>query len=98
MPEFDRKVLEVLREPLESGWITISRAGRQSDFPARFQLVAAMNPCPCGYLGDAAGDCRCSAERVQAYRGRISGPLVDRVDIHMPVRRLPAEAMRGEAG
>lgn len=97
LPEFSRHVLEVLREPLETGRITISRAGRQCDFPARFQLVAAMNPCPCGYLGDAAGDCRCSAERVQAYRGRISGPLVDRIDIHMPVRRLPAGALRDGA-
>jgi magnesium chelatase family protein len=97
LPEFSRHVLEVLREPLESGWITISRAGRQSDFPARFQLVAAMNPCPCGYLGDTAGDCRCSAERVQGYRSRISGPLVDRIDIHMPVRRMAADAMRAGA-
>ena len=97
LPEFSRHVLEVLREPLETGRITISRAGRQCDFPARFQLVAAMNPCPCGYLGDSAGDCRCSAERVQAYRARISGPLVDRIDIHMPVRRLPMHAMRAGA-
>ncbi len=97
LPEFSRHVLEVLREPLETGWITISRAGRQCDFPARFQLVAAMNPCPCGYLGDPAGDCRCSAERVEGYRSRISGPLVDRIDIHLPVGRLPADAMRAGA-
>ena len=94
LPEFSRHVLEVLREPMESGWITISRAGRQADYPARFQLVAAMNPCPCGYLGDPAGDCRCSAERVQNYRGRISGPSLDRIDIHMPVQRPPMESLR----
>jgi len=97
LPEFSRHVLEVLREPLESGWITISRAGRQADFPARFQLVAAMNPCPCGYLGDPAGDCRCSAERVQRYRGRISGPLLDRIDIHMQVQRPAIAALRPDA-
>lgn len=94
LPEFSRHVLEVLREPMETGWITISRAGRQADFPARFQLVAAMNPCPCGYQGDPRGDCRCSAERVVNYRGKISGPLLDRIDIQLPVRRLAKEALR----
>ena len=97
LPEFSRHVLEVLREPMESGWITISRAGRQADYPARFQLVAAMNPCPCGYLGDPAGDCRCSAERVQNYCGKISGPLLDRIDIHMPMQRPPLESLRPDA-
>lgn len=97
LPEFSRHVLEVLREPMESGLITISRAGRQADFPARFQLVAAMNPCPCGYLGDPTGDCRCSAERVQNYRGKISGPLLDRIDIHMHVQRPPMESLRPNA-
>jgi magnesium chelatase family protein len=97
LPEFSRHVLEVLREPMESGRITISRAGRQADYPARFQLVAAMNPCPCGYLGDPAGDCRCSAERVQNYRGKISGPLLDRIDIHMHVQRPPIESLRPNA-
>ena len=97
LPEFNRHVLEVLREPMESGWITISRAGRQADYPARFQLVAAMNPCPCGYLGDPAGDCNCSAERVGNYRGRISGPLLDRIDIHMQVQRPPLESLRPHA-
>jgi magnesium chelatase family protein len=97
LPEFSRHVLEVLREPMESGWITISRAGRQADYPARFQLVAAMNPCPCGYLGDSAGDCRCSAERVDKYRGKISGPLLDRVDIHMEVQRPPIKSLRPDA-
>jgi magnesium chelatase family protein len=90
-------VLEVLREPMESGCITISRAGRQADYPARFQLVAAMNPCPCGYLGDSAGDCRCSAERVDKYRGKISGPLLDRIDIHMQVQRPPMASLRPHA-
>jgi len=97
LPEFSRHVLEVLREPLESGQITISRAGRQADFPARFQLVTAMNPCPCGYLGDARGDCRCSAESVRRYRGKISGPLLDRIDIQMQVNRPPLAVLRGDA-
>ncbi len=88
LPEFDRRVLEVLREPLESGRIHISRAARQAEFPARFQLVAAMNPCPCGYLGDASGRCRCTAEQVARYRGRISGPLIDRIDMHVEMPRL----------
>jgi len=85
LPEFDRRVLEVLREPLESGTITISRAARQADFPARFQLVAAMNPCPCGWLGDPSGRCRCTSEQVRNYRARISGPLLDRIDLHVEV-------------
>ena len=96
LPEFSRHVLEVLREPLESGQITISRAGRQADFPARFQLVAAMNPCPCGYLGDTRGDCRCSAESVRRYRGKISGPLLDRIDIQMQVNRPSLDVLRGD--
>lgn len=94
LPEFDRKVLEVLREPLERGSITISRAARQADFPARFQLIAAMNPCPCGYLGDASGRCHCTAEQVQRYRARISGPLLDRIDMHIEVPRIPHEVLR----
>ena len=94
LPEFDRKVLEVLREPLETGSITISRAARQVDFPARFQLVAAMNPCPCGYLGDASGRCRCTPDQVLRYRGRISGPLVDRIDMHVEVPRVSQELLR----
>jgi len=92
LPEFSRHVLEVLREPMESGRITISRAARQADFPARFQLVAAMNPCPCGYLGHYAAKCKCSAESVARYRTRISGPLLDRIDLHVDVPALaPAE-------
>ena len=89
LPEFDRRVLEVLREPLESGTITISRAARQADFPARFQLIAAMNPCPCGYLGHANGKCHCSADAVSRYQGKISGPLLDRIDMQIQVGSLP---------
>ncbi|MGD8783375.1 MAG: YifB family Mg chelatase-like AAA ATPase, partial [Thioalkalispiraceae bacterium] len=85
LPEFDRRVLEVLREPLESGQITISRAARQAEFPARFQLIAAMNPCPCGYHGHPNGQCQCTAEQVQRYKLRISGPLLDRIDMHVVV-------------
>jgi magnesium chelatase family protein len=94
LPEFDRKVLEVLREPLETGHITISRANRQADFPARFQLIAAMNPCPCGYLGDASGRCHCTSEQVMRYRSRVSGPLLDRIDMHLEVPRISHEVLR----
>src|SRR5258705_10015755 len=91
LPEFDRDVLEALREPLESGRVSISRAARQAQFPARFQLVAAMNPCPCGHCGDRSGRCRCTPERIARYRGRISGPLADRIDIKLEVP-APREA------
>lgn len=94
LPEFDRRVLEVLREPMESGRILISRAARQAEFPARFQLVAAMNPCPCGYAGDPSGRCRCSADVVARYRGRISGPMLDRIDMHVEVPRVPPAQWR----
>lgn len=87
LPEFPRHVLEVLREPLETGTITISRAARQAEFPARFQFVAAMNPCPCGYLGDADGRCHCAPAQIERYRARISGPLLDRIDLHVEVSR-----------
>ncbi len=97
LPEYDRRVLEVLREPLESGRITISRAARQADFPARFQLVAAMNPCPCGYLGDAERRCACGQEQVRRYRARVSGPLIDRIDLHIEVPRLAHRVLRGDA-
>lgn len=97
LAEFSRHVLEVLREPVESGRITISRASGQADYPARFQLVAAMNPCPCGYYGDVQGDCRCSADVVQRYRGKISGPLLDRIDIHIEVNRPPVALLRPDA-
>jgi len=93
LPEFDRRVLEVLREPLESGKITISRAARQAEFPARFQLIAAMNPCPCGYLGDTGGRCNCTSEQIRRYRARISGPLLDRIDMHIEVPAIPLKLM-----
>lgn len=98
LPEFHRNVLEVLREPIEAGELTISRACRQVDFPARFQLIAAMNPCPCGYLGDPQGQCRCSADRVVNYRSKVSGPLLDRFDMHVAVGRLPSDLLRSAAG
>jgi magnesium chelatase family protein len=85
LPEFSRHVLEVMREPLESGRISISRAARQAEFPALFQLVAAMNPCPCGYLGHFAGKCSCGERAIALYRARISGPLLDRIDLHIDV-------------
>ena len=97
LPEFDRKVLEVLREPLESGRITISRAARQADFPARFQLIAAMNPCPCGYLGHYNGRCRCTPDQVARYRGKISGPLLDRIDMQIEVPAVSEQELTGQA-
>jgi magnesium chelatase family protein len=97
LPEFDRKVLEVLREPLESGRITISRAARQADFPARFQLIAAMNPCPCGYLGHASGKCRCTPDNVARYQDRISGPLLDRIDMQIQVGALAQDELMQQA-
>ena len=97
LPEFDRRVLEVLREPLESGSITISRAAHQADFPACFQLIAAMNPCPCGWLGHASGKCRCTPDAVLRYQGRISGPLLDRIDIQLPVAAMALESMGAQA-
>ena len=98
LPEFSRHVLEVLREPLESGHIVVSRAARQSTFPAQFQLVAAMNPCPCGYAGDPRRQCRCSPEQVQRYRARISGPLLDRIDLAVEVPPLPLHEMDAARG
>ena len=96
LPEFDRRVLEALREPLESGRITISRAAQQVDFPANFQLIAAMNPCPCGYLGDARGRCHCTGEQIRRYRARISGPLLDRIDMHIEVPSMPVEILHSQ--
>jgi magnesium chelatase family protein len=83
----------VLREPLESGKITISRAARQAEFPAQFQLVAAMNPCPCGYLGHPSGKCHCTPDQIARYRGRISGPLLDRIDLQIQVPAIPQEEL-----
>ena len=93
LPEFPRQVLEMLREPLENGRICISRASGKAEFPARFQLVAAMNPCPCGHLGDPAGNCRCTSEQVARYQGRISGPLLDRIDLQVQVPTQPASRL-----
>lgn len=97
LTEFDRKVLEVLREPLESGHITISRAAKQADFPARFQLIAAMNPCPCGYLGHSNGKCRCTPDIIARYQNKISGPLLDRIDMQIQVGALPHEDLLKQA-
>ncbi|MBI2381778.1 MAG: YifB family Mg chelatase-like AAA ATPase [Gammaproteobacteria bacterium] len=93
LPEFDRKVLEVLREPLETGSVTISRAARQEEFPARFQLIAAMNPCPCGHHGNPQGQCRCTPDQVARYLGKLSGPFLDRIDLHLEVPPLPKGAL-----
>ncbi len=101
LPEFPRSVLEVLREPMESGHISISRANGQVDYPAKFQLVAAMNPCPCGYHSDRKGRCRCTPAQVDRYRNRISGPLLDRFDMHIQVNAMPIDELqnrpRGES-
>jgi len=93
LPEFDRRVLESLREPLESGVVSISRTALQVEYPARFQLVAAMNPCPCGYLGEASGRCRCAPPEIARYRARISGPLLDRIDLRVEVPRVGDELL-----
>ena len=93
LPEFNRDVLEALREPLEAGTISISRAARQTEFPAGFQLVATMNPCPCGYLDDCSGRCRCTPEQVRRYRNKVSGPLLDRIDMHIEVPNLSPDSL-----
>ncbi len=93
LPEFSRRVLEVLREPLETGEILISRAARQVAFKSRFQLVAAMNPCPCGYAGDQSGKCRCTPEQIRRYQDKLSGPLLDRLDLFVNVAALPPETL-----
>ena len=93
LPEFPRAALEALREPLESGHITISRAAQRAEFPARFQLIAAMNPCPCGYLGSNLRACRCSPDQVSRYQGKLSGPLLDRIDLHVEVGSLAADEL-----
>jgi len=93
LPEWDRRVLDVLREPLESGVVHISRAARQSTFPAQFQFVAAMNPCPCGWLGHASGRCHCTPERIARYRGRVSGALLDRIDLGVEVPAVALDSL-----
>src|SRR4030095_2315069 len=90
VPEFDRRVLEVLRQPLEEGRVTIARAARTALFPARFVLVGAMNPCPCGFLGDDRRPCRCTPGQIAKYRGRLAGPLRDRIDLIVTVPAVPA--------
>jgi magnesium chelatase family protein len=90
-PEFPRNALEALREPMETGAVVVARLKRTCEFPAKFQLIAAMNPCPCGYAGDIRGRCHCTAEQVLRYRNRISGPLIDRIDIHVELAALPVE-------
>jgi len=95
LPEFNRRVLESLREPLETGVVAISRAALQVDYPARFQLVAAMNPCPCGYLGETSGRCRCAPPEIARYRSRISGPLLDRIDLRVEIPAVPSEELLG---
>ncbi len=98
LPEFARNSLEALREPLESGVVHLTRLKRTCEFPARFQLVAAMNPCPCGYAGEPRGRCRCTAEQVARYRRRISGPLIDRIDLHVQLKALPVKHLLPESG
>jgi magnesium chelatase family protein len=99
MPEFDRRALEVLRQPLEEGRVTIARAARTAVFPARFVLVAAMNPCPCGFHGDEHRACRCTPGQIAKYRGRLSGPLRDRIDLIVDVPAVPVSAIAdGEPG
>jgi len=97
LPEFEKRVLEALREPLESGHITISRAARRAEFPARVQLVAAMNPCPCGYHGHPDGRCRCTPEQIARYHHKLSGPLLDRIDLMLEVPALPACELQSAA-
>ncbi len=97
LPEFPRNALEALREPLESGVVAVARLKRSCEFPAKFQLAAAMNPCPCGYAGDPRGRCHCTAEQIARYRNRISGPLVDRIDIHIELTALPVEQLMRES-
>jgi len=96
LPEFNRAVLEALREPLESGVVAIARTALQVEYPARFQLAAAMNPCPCGYLGDPAGKCRCAPPEIARYRARISGPLLDRIDLRVEVASIPSDELLAE--
>src|SRR5581483_1479496 len=98
LPEWDRRVLEVLREPMESGVINISRAARQSTYPAQFQLLAAMNPCPCGWLGHASGRCHCTPDQVLRYQSRVSGPLLDRIDMTIEMPAVDASVLAGVDG
>ncbi len=96
LTEFDRRVLDVLREPMESGHISISRAARQAEYPANFQLIAACNPCPCGYFGDSSGKCHCTEDQIKRYKGKISGPLLDRIDLQVEVPKVPIEQLQSK--
>jgi magnesium chelatase family protein len=96
LPEFDRRVLEVLREPLETGEVSIARAAQQLTFPARFQLIAAMNPCPCGYLGDPEKGCGYRCDKAKRYQNKLSGPLLDRIDLHLDVPAVEARELLGD--
>jgi magnesium chelatase family protein len=98
LPEFGKNSLEVLRQPLEDGRVTIARSREVREFPAAFSLIAAMNPCPCGFAGENSARCRCTPRQVDAYRARVSGPLLDRIDIHLPVRRVPLEELAAPSG
>jgi magnesium chelatase family protein len=98
LPEFDRRVLEALREPLETGSIHVARAGRRAEFPARFQLIAAMNPCPCGFLGHTNDKCRCTPDQIARYRGKLSGPLLDRIDLMIEVASVSEGELSMRAG
>jgi magnesium chelatase family protein len=99
LPEFARPALEALREPLETGQVRISRAARQTEFPAHFQLIGALNPCPCGYLGSVARACRCTPDQIARYQGKLSGPLLDRIDLHVEVPLMPSDhLLEGPAG
>src|SRR5436190_6181391 len=97
LPEFHRRSLEVLRQPLESGHVTISRALHSTTFPARFVLVAAMNPCPCGFLGDAKKPCTCLPMQIDRYMSKLSGPLLDRIDLHLEVPAVPFHELSAKA-
>ena len=97
LPEFDRRVLEGLREPLEAGVVHVVRANQRAEFPAQFQLVAAMNPCPCGRAGLSAPRCRCQPAQIERYRARISGPLLDRIDIQLELPAVDPDALTGAA-
>ena len=97
LPEFNRRSLEVLRQPLEEGKVTISRSLQSTTFPARFVLVASMNPCPCGYLGDPKHECKCTSLQIEKYMGRVSGPLLDRIDLHIEVAAVPFHELSSQA-
>ena len=98
LPEFRQHVIEALRQPLEDHWVTIARAAVTLSYPARFMLIAAMNPCPCGYLSDAQHECTCTSAMIQRYRSRVSGPLLDRMDLHVEVPAVKYEELSSERG